>query len=98
MHTREVKTVDRTSICGAKVRDNGAMFEALVIALLVWLWVIERRLNHLRESVHSLQLDVDGLRAMRSQAATKAANPPPELPGLPEVSSINGGDKKAAAS
>ena len=71
------------------------MLEALIIALLVWLWVIERRLNGLRESVHVLQLDVDGLRAMRSNPAASA---PPELPGLPEVSSIHGPDKQAAAS
>lgn len=74
------------------------MLEALVIALLVWLWVIERRLHALRDSVHSIKLDVDGLRAMRSPLNNKTVDTPPELPGLPEVSSIHGGDRKAATS
>jgi hypothetical protein len=74
------------------------MLEALVIALLVWLWVIERRLNALRDSVHAMKLDVDGLRAMRSPLNNKAVDTPPELPGLPEVSSIHPEDRTAAAS
>ena len=74
------------------------MLETLVIALLVWLWVIERRLNVLRDSVNAIKLDVDGLRSMRSPLNNKAVATPPELPGLPEVSSIDAGDRKAAAS
>jgi hypothetical protein len=74
------------------------MLEALVIALLVWLWVIERRLNVLRDAVQAIKMDIDGLRAMRSPVANKAANVPPGLPGLPEISSIHGGDGKTAAS
>ncbi|MCZ6659596.1 MAG: hypothetical protein O7C67_20105 [Gammaproteobacteria bacterium] len=38
------------------------MLEMIILALLVWLWVIERRLNGLTQSVDSLKLDVDGLR------------------------------------
>ena len=70
----------------------------LIIALLVWLWVTERRLNALRESFNSLKLDVDGLRAIRSPANNRAVDTPPEPMGLPEVSSIHGANKKAVAS
>ena len=38
------------------------MLEVIIVALLAWLWVIERRLNSLLQSVGSLKLDVDGLR------------------------------------
>jgi hypothetical protein len=72
------------------------MLEILVIALLVWLWVIERRLHALSDSVNAIKLDVDGLRAMRARAAAEVANPPPGPAGLPEVSEIRG--KKAATS
>jgi len=48
------------------------MIETLVIALLVWLWVIERRLNGLRDAVQTLTLDVDGLRALSSRADSRA--------------------------
>jgi hypothetical protein len=64
------------------------MLEILVVALLVWLWVIERRLNTLRDSVSAMKLDLDGMRAMRSRAAAEIANPPPGPAGLPEVSEI----------
>jgi hypothetical protein len=68
------------------------MLEILIIALLVWLWVIERRLNTLRDSVQALTLDVEGLRAAR----TRAANEPSEATGLPEVSTIRGGNAAAS--
>lgn len=74
------------------------MLEFLVIALLIWLWVIERRLHALRDSVHALKLDVDGLRSMRTHAKAEVANPPPAPPGLPEVSTLNGAERQAAAS
>lgn len=64
------------------------MLEMLIIALLVWLWVIERRLNALRDSVQALSLDVEGLRAERSRAADTPSQPP----GLPEVSTIHRGN------
>ncbi len=38
------------------------MLEVIIVALLVWLWVIERRLNGLLQSVGALKLDVEGLR------------------------------------
>ena len=64
------------------------MLEILIIALLVWLWVIERRLNTLRDSVQALTRDVEGLRAARARAASA----PSEPAGLPEVSTIHGGN------
>ena len=54
--------------CGQRLRkaafalDNTGMLEMIILALLVWLLVIERRLNGLLQSVDSLKLDVDGLR------------------------------------
>ena len=68
--------------------ENGSMLEILIIALLVWLWIIERRLNTLRDSVQALTLDVEGLRAARARAASA----PSEPAGLPEVSTIHGGN------
>jgi hypothetical protein len=72
------------------------MLEALVIALLVWLWVIERRLNSLGEAVHSLRLDVDGLRALNSKAKGQDKNPSPAA--LSEVATIRGRPSQLASS
>jgi len=60
------------------------MIETLVIALLVWLWVIERRLNGLRDAVQTLTLDVDGLRALssRAESGTKATSKPAGRPPI----------------
>ena len=38
------------------------MSEMIIVALLIWLWVIERRLNGLLKSVDALNLDIQGLR------------------------------------
>lgn len=63
------------------------MIEVFLVALLVWLWVIERRLSSLNDTVRTLKLDVDGLRALRPAAGTREELPE-ALPGLPEVTSI----------
>ncbi len=85
------KNVTDTSIFRNIPWENGSMLEILIIALLVWLWVIERRLNTLRDSVQALTLDVEGLRAARA----RAANTPSEPAGLPEVSTIRSGSAAA---
>lgn len=85
------QSVNDASIFEELPWENDLMLEILIIALLVWLWVIERRLNTLRDSVQALSLDVDGLRAAR----TRAANTPSEPAGLPEVSTIHGGSAAA---
>ena len=72
------------------------MFEVLVIALLMWLWNIERRLNSIRDSVQILKLDIDGLRAIRSSSSNQPATPPSTPAGLPEVTSLHGGNVKTA--
>ena len=69
------------------------MIEVFLIALLLWLWVIERRLNSLNDTVRSLRLDVDGLRSVRSAAPAK---PQDELPGLPEVTALTGSQASEA--
>ena len=38
------------------------MIEILILALLIWLWVIERRLGTLLLSDNARKLDIDGLR------------------------------------
>jgi hypothetical protein len=38
------------------------MIEILILALLIWLWVIERRLSVLLVSDNARKLDIDGLR------------------------------------
>jgi hypothetical protein len=68
------------------------MIEVFLIALLVWLWVIERRLNSMNDTVRHLKLDVDGMRAMRS--GVKAGREAPEpTPDLPEVTSLERSSK-----
>lgn len=42
------------------------MIELMLVALLLWLWVIERRLNALSQTMRSLKLDVDAARATRA--------------------------------
>ena len=85
------QSVTGTSLLENIPWENDSMLEILIIALLVWLWVIERRLNTLRDSVQALTLDVEGLRAARA----RAANTPSEPAGLPEVSTIHGGNTAA---
>jgi hypothetical protein len=63
------------------------MIEVFLVALLVWLWVIERRLHSLNDTVRTLRLDVDGLRAIRA-AGNSNRQAPDAPPGLPEVTSI----------
>ena len=47
------------------------MLEMIILALLVWLLVIERRLNGLLQSVDSLKLDVEGLRIELANTRTE---------------------------
>ncbi len=76
----QVRSVNNPSMCRVEVSENGHMLGTLVIALLVWLWIIERRLGNLRSSVRSLKLDVDGVRAMRAQASPSLEpTEPPKL-------------------
>ena len=72
-----IESVDDASDRWNGVRENTAMLEVIIIALLVWLWVIERRINGLRESVH-------GLRAMNTGLDSKIATIQSELSGLLE--------------
>ena len=65
------------------------MIEVFLVALLVWLWVIERRLNAMNDTVRNLKLDVEGLRAMRSGSNVRQGEPEAP-PGLPEVTSLGG--------
>ncbi len=37
------------------------MLEMIIVSLLIWLWVIERRLNNLRKFVQSIKLDAQGM-------------------------------------
>ena len=70
----------------------------LGIALLLWLWVIEKRLHGLQESIRSLRLDVDGLRAVRlveSNTEAKKANAD-ATPPLPDVTTLAGPGRKTA--
>ena len=74
------------------------MIEVLLLCFLLWLWVIERRLNALNNEVRTLRLDVDGVRALR-----RAPDVPPSEPvaDLPEVSTLGrsaGAVRKAAGS
>ena len=61
------------------------MTEALLLCFLLWLWVIERRLNVMNNEVRTLRLDLDGLRAMRRAPVAEPAEAPA---GLPEVTTL----------
>ena len=73
------------------------MLEVIVIALLMWLWNIERRLNAMRASVQILQLDIDGLRAMRSNPGNQAEPSVSTPAGLPEVTPLHGSNAHAVS-
>ena len=94
-----IETVHSTSVHPGLNRHNTNMIEILVIALLVWLWVIERRLNAVRDAMQSIKLDMDGFRAMRSHVIKNELASIDAPAGLPEVTSLRGSsDQKAAAS
>ncbi len=94
---RACQTVRGATEVETNIRNNGNMIEMLVIALLIWLWLIERRLSALTATLKSLQLDMDGLRAMRSPATQREAPPPQAPAALPEVTSLHGASRKAAS-
>ena len=48
------------------------MIELLVIALLLWLWVIERRLNAMRVTLRALRQDVDEIRQASRRTSGEA--------------------------
>ena len=76
------------------------MLEMIILALLVWLLVIERRLNGLLQSVDSLKLDVDGLRIEIANTRTEpkhghAAHRPVQKAAVgAETSLPNGGTSR----
>lgn len=71
------------------------MIETSLIALLMWLWVIERRLNTANQAIRTLKLDLDGLRAMRTPAS-QAQTPVDETAPLPEVTTLRGPQSNAS--
>ncbi len=58
------------------------MVEILVIFLLVWLWIIERRLRNLRESVQSIKLDAEGIQTLKYRVDSEIADFRSELGDL----------------
>lgn len=52
---------------------NLRMLELLVIALLVWLWVVERRIHSLTVAVKTFELDLQGLRGVQNTAGADMA-------------------------
>ncbi len=53
--------------------DSDGMKELLVIAVLLWFWVIEKRLSNLRTEMKSMHRDMDLLRNERFQAKSTLA-------------------------
>ena len=45
-----------------------AMLELLVLALLLWMWVMERRFNSMQDSVRMLNQDIEQLRITNKPA------------------------------
>lgn len=60
------------------VRQNSGMIELLLLALLLWLWVIERRLNALNDMCRAQKLVLDGMRARHDVDSSSAAVEPAE--------------------
>jgi hypothetical protein len=85
--------VDVTSVSDRDSRYKGRMIEICLVALLLWLWVIERRLNTTAQELRGLKLDFDGLRAERTQAKSPPATGETSSLPLPEVTSIGRSSK-----
>ncbi|MCZ6855649.1 MAG: hypothetical protein O7G86_17190 [Gammaproteobacteria bacterium] len=58
------------------------MLEMVIVSLLIWLWVIERRLNSLRESVQAIKLDAEGMQTTKYRLDSEIANFRTELGDL----------------
>ncbi len=71
------------------------MLEILIIFLLIWLWVIERRLNSLGESVQAIKLDADGMQTVKYLVDSEIAKFRSELEELHGTQ--NGRDQKTAS-
>ncbi|MFB3105172.1 MAG: hypothetical protein ACE1ZA_09595 [Pseudomonadales bacterium] len=72
------------------------MLEMLIIFLLLWLWVIERRLNSLGESVQAIKLDADGMQTVKYLVDSEIAKFRSELGDLHGTN--YGGDQQTASS
>ncbi len=67
------------------------MLEMIIVSLLVWLWVIERRLNGLRESVQSMKLDAQGTKYLIDSEIANFRTELGDLLGTPQPQDkING--------
>ena len=73
-----------------------SMLETLIIFLLLWLWVIERRLNNLGEAVQSIKLDADGMQTVKYLVDSEIAKFRSELGDLHGTQ--NGRDQQTASS
>ncbi len=71
------------------------MLETLIIFLLLWLWVIERRLNNLGEAVQAIKLDADGMQTVKYLVDSEIAKFRSELGDLHGTQ--NGRDQKTAS-
>ncbi len=49
-------------------RHDQRMLELLVLALLLWMWVMERRFNSMQDSVRMLSQDIEQLRITNKPA------------------------------
>ncbi|GEM_PF-5559421 len=72
------------------------MLEMLIIFLLLWLWVIERRLNSLGESVQAIKLDADGMQTVKYLVDSEIAKFRSELGDLHGTN--YSGDQQTASS
>ncbi len=66
-----------------------SMLEMIIVSLLVWLWVIERRLNGLRESVQSIKLDGEGTKLLVNSEITNFRAELGDLLGTPQPQDTN---------
>jgi hypothetical protein len=67
---------------------NALMTSLVLLALLLWHWVVERRLHAMSVTVRTLKLDLDGLRNSRNAERYRDDPADPTEP-LPQVVNLN---------
>ncbi|MCZ6619522.1 MAG: hypothetical protein O7E57_15475 [Gammaproteobacteria bacterium] len=68
------------------------MLITIILCLLIWLWVIEKRLQHLTEAVQSIKLDAEGMQSMKYGVNNEIASIRSEMGDLLDAKNSREGD------
>ena len=63
--TSQIFELTLPTMASCAFKRLAAMLITIILCLLVWLWVIEKRLQHLTEEVQSIKLDAEGMQSMK---------------------------------